>query len=1082
MNQSNFSLLKAEYPRLARIGQLAERNVFMDPSTSLAKLRLLTEQITLLIIDYERESTLKERPQIDRLKQLDYLGLIPFDVLDLFHKVRQSGNRATHTGEGSTSEAKFMLRQTVKIVRWFYEVYEEEALTFDFIEPVAQSEDAEKVKELEAELRAAKDAVKDYEEKLARMTTLPAEQKQQRKQQATSRLSKLEETEAETRERIDLQLRSAGWECDTETLNYKTRKTLPEKGRNMAIAEWRCGSLWADYALFIGTTLYGIVEAKKHIKNIPDSLRQAKNYSKAVDERHDIVFPDHGNKALYKVPFMFSTNGRTYLEQHKIASGIWFWDGRVQTNVDRALPSWFSPEDLKEKLLFDETGGEESLGTDARDYLSDPSGLGLRPYQMEAIAAVEQKIVSDHEDRRALLAMATGTGKTRTVIGLCYRLIKARRFRRILFLVDRTMLGTQAADAFKEVKVENLKTFAQIYDLQDLDSSAPELDTKIHFATVQSMVQRIIYSDDPPSVGDYDCIVVDEAHRGYILDKEMEEEELVLHDQRDFQSKYRMVLDHFDAYRIGLTATPAIHTADIFGKPVFDYSYRRAVVEGYLIDFEPPVVFQTKLSKNGIVWEKGDGVKVYDPEENTITEAGIAPDEIKVEIQGFNRKVINDSFNRVILNKLITDYGLDPEDPRKTLIFAVSKDHGTDIVRILKEEFDELGQPVDNDAIVQIVGDTHQREHLLKRYQNEQYPSIVVTVDLLTTGIDVPPICNLIFLRRINSRILYDQMIGRATRRCDEIGKEVFKIYDAVGVTEIMAKEHVMKPVAPLPEKKFVDLNEEIKLLEDEYLLEVKLDRIIAKLQRKVNTLDAEQHDRFEQLSGESSARDFARKLREIEADRLKETIDAYGSLWEFLDRAKGKKTQYGMLYSEHKDKVENVDHAYDKNLKPKDYIESFVDFVKTNMNEVEALKIVCTKPASLTRMDLKDLRLVLDNAGYSKIKLNTAYRDTTNQQILADIIAHIRTAALDIALEGQTARIEKALSKLKAAHDFNAIQLKWLAKIEAQLKAESVVTIADFDKPPFSNEGGLKRWNKIFNNETTTIINELNEYLYQQA
>lgn len=1081
MSQSNFKHIALEYPQLASIGQLAERNVFIDPSTSLSKLRLLVEKLTLLIVDYEQVRELASMTQNDRLKQLDYQGIVPYDVLGLFHKVRMSGNKASHTGEGSSSEAKFMLRQTIKIVKWFYSVYENEELDFDFVEPVPQADDSEKLKEVEEELARTKEEVKNYQEKVAAMAAMPVEQKVERKQRASLKLSKLEENEAETRERIDLQLREAGWECDTDKLNNKLKKTLPEKGRNMAIAEWKCGKLWADYALFIGTELYGIVEAKKHIKNISTDLNQAKNYSVAVDGSQDITFPEHGNSDRYKVPFMFATNGKPYLEQHKTASGIWFWDGRKQTNLDRALPNWFSPQDLKEKLIFDEENGENHLKTSPADYLTDASGLGLRPYQIEAIEAVEHKIITDHTDRRALLAMATGTGKTRTMIGMCYRLIKAKRFRRILFLVDRTMLGTQASDSFKEVNVESLQTFSQIYDLQDLDSKAPELDTKIHFATVQSMVQRIVYSDNPPSVGDYDCIVVDEAHRGYILDKEMEEEELFLMDQRDFQSKYRMVLDHFDAYRIGLTATPAVHTAEIFGHPVYNYSYRRAVVEGYLIDFEPPVVFQTKLSKEGIVWEKGDGVKIYDPEENEIQDAGIAEDEIKVEIQGFNRRVINDSFNRVILNKIITDYGLDPEDRKKTLIFAATKDHGADIVRILKEEFEELGQPVDNEAIALIVGDTHLREMLLKKFKNEHYPSIVITVDLLTTGIDVPPICNLIFMRRVNSRILYDQMIGRATRRCDEIGKEVFKIYDAVGVTEIMAKEDVMKPVAPSPSKKFVDLNAEIQFLEDEYLIETKVDRLIAKLQRKVRTLNENQLDRFEQLSGERTATDLGLKLKSTEPQQIKSTIDGYQDLWDYLDREKGRNVGYGMLYSDHQDVVEDVFHAYDKNLKPKDYIESFVSYIKNNINEVAALNVVCTKPSSLTRKDLKELRLILDEAGYNKTKLNTAYKETTNQQIVADIIAHIRTAALDVVLVSHEDRIRNAVQKLRDNHSFNAIQQKWLAKIESQLLVENVVTLEDFEKPPFSNEGGIKRWNKIFNNETTQLINELNEYLYQQ-
>ena len=177
----------------------------------------------------------------------------------------------------------------------------------------------------------------------------------------------------------------AGWECDTDKFNFKTRKTRPEKGRNIAIAEWKCGSLWADYALFIGTELYGIVEAKKHIKNISTDLNQAKNYSVAVDESYDIRFPAHGNSDKYKVPFMFATNGKPYLEQHKTASGIWFWDGRKQTNLDRALPAWFTPRDLKEKLLFDEENGDKDLKSAAADYLKDASGLGLRPYQIEAI-------------------------------------------------------------------------------------------------------------------------------------------------------------------------------------------------------------------------------------------------------------------------------------------------------------------------------------------------------------------------------------------------------------------------------------------------------------------------------------------------------------------------------------------------------------------------------------------------------------------------------------------------------------------------------------------------------------------------
>ncbi len=1079
MDKSNFTYIAKDYPHLAQIGQLAERNIFIDPNTSLFKLRLFSEKISQFIFEYER---LEEPAYIDqnkRIQLLHYHGAISQEMNDLFHTIRKSGNRATHSGEGKSTEAKYMLRQVVKVLAWYCTVYENLEAPDEFIMPQEQADDNSRVKELEQQLLSTIELVNDYEEKVRKMSLVSDEQKKERKDRAHKNIFKVAESEAETRERIDLQLRDAGWECDTETINYKLQKSLPEKGKYKAIAEWRCANFWADYALFNGLELIGIVEAKRHNKNVMSVLEQAKRYSRAVNEDNDIRFPEHRNSENFKVPFMFSTNGKPYLEQIKTASGIWFWDGRLQTNSPRTLRNWFSPRDLIEMLNYNVSDGDEKLAKSAYDLLEDKDGLSLRDYQIKAIKAVDEKILSNKEDRRALLAMATGTGKTRTMIGMCYRLIESGRFRRILFLVDRRMLGKQAADSFKEVKIEGLQTFSQIYGLQELKQAATELDTKIHFATVQSMVKRVAYSDNPPSIGDYDCIVVDEAHRGYTLDKEMEEEELILRDQKDFQSKYRMVLDYFDAYRIGLTATPAVHTSQIFGEPVYTYSYRQAVMEGHLIDFEPPYVFQTKLGEEGIVWEKGDQVKVYDPEENEIVDAGVTEDEIKVEIQSFNKRVINDSFNRNILKALISDYGIHPEDKKKTLVFAANNLHADMIVDILREELEELGEDVDADAIVKITGEVAERDDLLNRYKNDQYPSIVITVDLLTTGIDVPAISNIVFLRRVNSRILYDQMMGRATRKCDEIGKDVFKVYDCVGVTEIMAKEKVMKPVAPTVSKSFTDLTEELSIIEDDYLREAKLDRIIAKLQRKTRSYNGEQMDQFRSLSGEANAKDLGLKLKESESSELVNTVAEYEYLWTYLDREKGRSLNYATLYSEHEDVLRDVTRAYDKNLKPKDYLESFTDFIRENKNTIAALNIVCTKPASLTRKDLKELRLILDEKGFNKVKLNTAYKEVSNEEIVADIIAHVRTSALGTQLVSHQDRISNAILKMKEKHDWNQIQLKWLNKIELQLLAETVITLDDLNNPPFSLDGGLKRLNKVFKNETSAIINELNEYLY---
>lgn len=1077
---SNFSFLAKEYPEISALGMVAERSLFFDPSNTLTKLRIISEKITLLLLEYDEVDNEVRFTQIQRLNLIKIKCGVPEEILDILHSVRKSGNDASHEGTGSLGEARFLLRKMFYVCVWFYELYEDDvSVEFQSIEK-EEDENQSKIKELESELASMKSDIEDKDSKIKALSQRSEEEIIAFKEKSKRLVRKMDETEAETRDRIDQQLRESGWECDTLTLNYKTRKSLPSKNTYKAIAEWPCNKGYADYALFIGLELVGIVEAKKHAKSVQGDLEQSRRYSKEVGITGEITFPAHNNSFVYKIPFLFATNGRKFLEQYKTASGIWFWDARRQNNLEKALPNWFSPKDLKEKLAFSEENGEESLKKGDYEILSDSKGLNLRYYQIDAIKALETKILNFPEEPRALIAMATGTGKTRTMIGMCYRLIKSGRFRRILFLVDRRMLGNQAADAFKEVKIEGLQTFGQIYDLQDLGSAVSELDTKIHFATVQGMVHRVVNGDSPPSVGEYDCIVVDEAHRGYTLDRDMDSEELLLSDQEDFQSKYRMVLDHFDAYRIGLTATPAAHTESIFGKPVYEYSYRKAVVDGFLKDFEPPYVFITELNENGIIWQKGDPIKIYDPEENEIIEAGTTEDEVKVEIQSFNKRVIIENFNKAVLSELISnpEYNIHLQGPQKTLIFAASDIHADLIVKVLKEQYEEMGEEVDADSIMKITGYVDSRELLLSKYKNDQYPSIVVTVDLLTTGVDVPAICNLVFLRRVNSRILYDQMLGRATRLCDDIGKEAFKVFDCVGVTKIMAEENVMKPVAPLVTKSFDDLVNEAALIEDEKLIDLKLDRIIAKLYRKTSSFSADQNDHFTRHTQQDSPQSFATFLKSKDSSEIASTLKQYDALWEYLDKQKADYNR-SILFSEHEDTFKEAERAYFKNLKPKDYIDSFSEFVRTKRNEVMALNIVCTKPQNLTRADLKELRLLLDEEGYSNTKLNTAFKQMTNHEIVADIISLVRTASLGTPLIDHKVRISNACKLIKDSRSWNSTQIAWLDRIEKQLLQESIITLEDLNQAPFSNDGGLKRLDKIFKGETAQILEELNNYLY---
>ena len=258
-------------------------------------------------------------------------------------------------------------------------------------------------------------------------------------------------------------------------------------------------------------------------------------------------------------------------------------------------------------------------------------------------------------------------GKTRLALCLIYRLIKAGRFRRVLFLVDRTALGEQAHDAFKDVRLENLQSFTDIYDVKKLGDIKPEADTRLHFATVQGMVKRLSDADaDPVPVDWYDCVIVDECHRGYALDQEMSETQVQYRSEADYISKYRRVLDHFDAVRIGLTATPALHTTQIFDKPIYEYGYRQAVIDGHLVDYEPPIRILTKLNQDGIHWDVGAKVTVYDTGTGQI-ELFDTPDEIDIDVEGFNTKVLTEGFNRAVCGYLAEQ--IDPvTDPWRSAI------------------------------------------------------------------------------------------------------------------------------------------------------------------------------------------------------------------------------------------------------------------------------------------------------------------------------------------------------------------------------------------------------------------------------
>ncbi len=895
--------------------------------------------------------------------------------------------------------------------------------------------------------------------------------------------------EKETRTLIDEQLRQVGWEADTNKLRY-SKGTRPQKGRNLAISEWPVDSALveggsADYALFVGESLVGFIEAKKWGKDVASELDyQGKEYARSVRSEDSIYCMGKWNN--YHVPFIFTTNGRDYSEQIKTQSGIWWLDLRSSSNIPVALRGWMSPEGIMEKLGEDINGKNKELQQLPYDHLSDPAGLGLRSYQLAAIQAAERAIIEG--EKAILLAMATGTGKTRTVLGMIYRFLKTNRFRRILFLVDRTSLGYQALEVFEEVRLEELMTLNEIYNIKGLEESAIDKETRIHVATVQGMVKRILYCEEGnsrPSISDYDLIIIDEAHRGYIFDKEMSETEVLFRDQREYQSKYRYVVDYFDAVKIALTATPALHTTQIFGKPVFTYTYTEAVLDGYLVDHDAPHLISTNLSRGGIHFQKGETVTGYAP--LTQIHSWELEDEMDFAVDQFNRQVITEEFNREVLKEIARH--IDPEASKtqgKTLIYAVNDQHADLIVKLLREIYADSG--VSNDAILKITGSVangnrDRIEGAIRRFKNEEYPSIVVTVDLLTTGVDVPSITNLVFIRCVRSRILFEQMKGRATRLCPEIHKDHFDIYDCVGVCESLKSVDTMPPIGVNPSISFTELIDNLGALTDEDLITIQIKQIIAKLRRKAQRIRKDELDSFNKHFADytegKTPQQFMDDIKDMSISDAKEELLSHRPLFVWLDQVKLKGNP--ILISNKPDGGIKHVRGFGNGLdSPEDYLQAFTRYIEENRDEIAALNIVCTKPSDLTRYSLESLKRALERAGYTEKELNTALSQMSNAQITADIISIIRKQILGTPLLNHEERIQQAVDTLRKAHDFSEKELNWLDKIEKYLIKATVLTADTFNNATqFREKGGFPILNKVFGNRLQELINELNHYLY---
>lgn len=1157
---SNFGFLTEHSPLLADLGATAERLYPFDPASCVLKLRLLAESITQDVAS-RVGVRLIQPTQAELLRAVDQrLGLDP-QVRQMFHLLRQRGNEAAHQVDHRIGyrEGLEALKVAREIALWFHRSFGSDAdfkpgpfilpddpsqrlLTLqqqvaDLTQNLQKAQSEQAAKGQIAELLAAQAAQERVlaeraaeersvyeslaEEASTRYTALKAEfdahlqtanaapdvptslDIQAFAQRTTQAAQKVTMDEASTRLLIDQMLKDAGWEADTHELTH-AKGARPERNRNLAIAEWpTAGKQSADYMLFAGLTPIAAVEAKRLNVNVAGKIGQAERYARGlqIEPGHEAAWlaegrqgpwPD-GQGGVFHLPFAYSCNGRPLVKQSPEASGTWFRDLRHQGNLAKPLQSFHSPDGLLDQLRRNKAEAEAKLQQEGFAY------LGLRDYQQKAISAVEAALAAGQTN--CLLAMATGTGKTRTIIGLIYRLLKAERFRRILFLVDRTALGDQAIDAFNEAPLEQSQPLSKIYNIAELGDMAAEAETRVQVATVQAMVKRIFGSDTPPPLDAFDCIIVDEAHRGYTLDQDMTEGELVLRDQAQYLSTYRRVLDYFDAVKVGLTATPARHTTDIFGRPVYTYSYREAVADDWLIDHEPPIRYQTLLSQHGIHFDSGQQIEAINLGTGEIETAEL-DDELHFELESFNKRVISEPFNRVICEQLAQE--LDPMGEEKTMIFCATDAHADMVKRLLGDALKAVhGDHYNQAAVEKITGASDKVDQLIRRYKNERFPTIAITVDLLTTGIDVPPICHLVFMRRVRSRILYEQMIGRATRRCDEIGKTLFKIYDPVDLYASLQAVNTMQPLVKDPKVTLEQLFEELNnpaaheaagstpgrshahdVLDQ---LNQKLMRVLRDAAHKAEKKPAlkEKLDQLEQQWG-VPPQQLHRHLHQIgqeggpqaAADFLRHNTRLLLQLAE-VKQLLG--TAYMPVIATQVDELRERSQSWGLYAKPEDYLDSFSHFVREQINQSAAIATVVNRPKDLTREQLKEVRLLLDGAGYSEASLKAAWRNHSNQDIAAGVIAYIRQAALGEALLPFDQRVAQAMQKIYAQHAWTPVQRKWLDRLAKQLTHELVIDQA-FVNNAFANDGGAKQLDKLLGGQLDSVMGALAAGLWPRA
>ncbi len=889
----------------------------------------------------------------------------------------------------------------------------------------------------------------------------------------------MDEAEWKTRrDRIDKRLRACNppWQI----VPWKEGLDTSRLTRH-AVTEFPTANGPADYALFVSGTLLGILEAKKVTVSPQNVLEQAKRYAAGAT-----IGP--GNWKGLRVPFLYASNGEI----------IWHLDARADKPVSRTLAAFHTPAALAERFAR-ETGN-------ARRWLFDtpPERIpGLRPYQVAAIVATEAAMLAGQ--RELLIAMATGTGKTFLTVAQVYRLLESKQFRRILFLVDRKALAAQAVRTFNAFDTpqgnkltQEYEVYSQRFQKEDFGDDEPfdpkvlpneyltdpkPTHTFVYVSTIQRMARNLFGAEaafaqsasDPDLEADadkldipihgFDLVIADECHRGYTFQE---------------TSLWRDTINHFDAVKIGLTATPAPHTTALFGAPVFRYDVEKAILDGYLVDYEA-VSIKSDVRMNGAFLKQGEEVGLIDPVTGKEHRDELE-DERAFPSEDIEKRITAPQSNRKIIEEVAQyTYAHEQETGRfpKVLIFAVNDlahtSHADQLVRICREVF---GQG--DDFVQKITGNPNVDRPLqrIREFRNRPNPKVVVTVDMLSTGVDIPALEFIVFLRPVKSRILWVQMLGRGTRKCPEINKTKFTVFDCFDGTLIEYFKNTTDFELQPPTRTPLTIPQIIENIWQNVDRDYHV-RILAKRLRRIE----------KDMSGEARI-EFARWIPDGDvgafAGRLPALIKQdFSGTMRLLRNEKFQKLllEYKRAYTPFLVGYEVEDAVSSKKLNrfgkydtAESYLDAFSRFVKENADKVDALSILLKRPRDWRPKALEELRRALAQNQFDERRLQEAHR-VASHKALADVISIVKHAASvhEPVLTAEE-RVNHAMDKLIARSPFTTEQMQWLSLIREQLIKNLTIEEEDFDNTPLlQGRGGAAKAGRVFPN-LSQLVRELNE------